>query len=205
MSKTYCTSCGDQLCDDEIRWAFEERYCEDCFNDRFTYCDRCDVVLYRDEAHYNDSVPYCDSCWDDNFDDDCPDNPEVSDADRELIVAVSRNWLLGKERPRYTVKISTGDHLLPRIRDRVGLVEQEIYIYGLRDRAEYQLVTTSDLIDRVNDYISANQFDWRVIQETGCKRLGIAFSLRDNYTAEVVSLIKTITTQKERKETLCAE
>jgi len=199
MSKTYCITCGDQITEEEVRWAFEERYCEDCFNDRFTYCDRCDAVLYRDEAHYDDSVPFCDDCWEDNYDEDCPENPEVTDADRELIVAVSRSWLLGKDSPRYTLKISSSDYLLSKIRDKVGLVEQEIYVYGLRDRTEYQLVTTPDLLEKATEYITRNQLNWRITQENGCRRLGIAYSLREQEESKVVNLIRYMTSCKNQK------
>ncbi len=69
----HCHNCDDELSDDQVRWAFEEPYCEDCFDNMFNYCCRCDGVIYRESAHYNDEGdPYCSDCYEDNFDDDAP-------------------------------------------------------------------------------------------------------------------------------------
>ena len=50
----HCHNCDEELRDDQVRWAFEEPYCEDCFDNMFNYCCRCDGVIYRESAHYND-------------------------------------------------------------------------------------------------------------------------------------------------------
>ena len=100
-----CTSCEAEIADSDVRWAFDEPYCDECFSESYNYCSRCDSVIYRSETHYNsDGDPYCSDCYDDDYDDDAPDNPEVYDSDRELIISLSRSWLQGKtetKRPIY--------------------------------------------------------------------------------------------------------
>ena len=92
-----CNNCERELQDDEARWAFDEPYCENCFDETFNYCSRCDSVIYRSETQYNsDGDPYCRDCFDEDFDDDAPNNPDVYDSDRELIINLSRRWLEGQ-------------------------------------------------------------------------------------------------------------
>ena len=139
------------------RWAFEEPYCEDCFDNMFNYCCSCDGVIYRESAHYNDEGdPYCNDCYEDNYDDDAPDNPDVSDSDRELVVKLSRSWLQGKIETRRPLFINDKDILLRTIKDKVGLVDNPIYVFGLTDRDEYQLSATSDLFDTVQSFSTGN-------------------------------------------------
>ena len=40
-------------------------------------------LFIRESAHYNDEGdPYCNECYEDNYDDDAPDNPDVTDSDQ---------------------------------------------------------------------------------------------------------------------------
>ena len=109
------------------------------------------MELYISEsAHYNDEGdPYCNDCYEDNFDDDAPDNPDVSDSDRELVVKLSRSWLQGKDETRRPLFINDKDILLRTIKDKVGLVDNPIYVFGLIDRDEYQLSVSADLFEKV--------------------------------------------------------
>ena len=198
MSKTYCTNCNDQLTEEEIRWANDEQYCEDCFNDRFVYCERCDSVIRRNDAHFNnDDVPFCDDCWESDYDEECPDNPEVDDSDRSLIIELSRDWLLGKTTKRSVIKINQKDFMLSRIKEKVGLVDSPIYIFGLIDREEYQLSVSANLLDAVKEYIVLNGLNWKVTEGIGCSRLGISHSLRKDNLSDVLKLIKSITNVRE--------
>ena len=198
MSKTYCTNCNDQLDEDEVRWVNDEQYCEDCFNDRFVYCDRCDSVIRRNDAHFNnDDVPYCDECWEEDYDAECPDNPDVDDSDRSLIIELSRNWLLGKATKRSVIKINQRDFMLSRIKEKVGLVESPIYLFGLIDREEYQLSVSANLMDAVKEHILLNGLNWSVTEGIGCSRLGICHSLRKDNLTEVLKLIKNISKVRE--------
>lgn len=194
----HCNSCGCSINDDEARWAFEEAYCEDCFDNTFNYCCRCDSVIYRESAQYNDEGdPYCDECYEDNFDDDCPDNPDVCGSDRELIVNLSRSWLKGKVETRRPVFINDKDILLRTIKDKVGLVDNPIYLFGLVDRDEYQISVSSDLFDIVQSFVITMGIKANVISSPGCNRFGISLSLRRNNQKEIVELIKQITTVPE--------
>jgi len=194
----HCHNCDDPINDDQARWAFEEPYCEDCFDNMFNYCCRCDGVIYTESAHYNDEGdPYCNDCYKDNYDDDAPDNPDVSDSDRELVVKLSRSWLQGKIETRRPLFINDKDILLRTIKDKVGLVDNPIYVFGLVDRDEYQLSATSDLFDTVQSFLLVMQSTAKVVSSPGCNRLGISLSLRKNNQKEIIELIKQITTVRE--------
>lgn len=194
----HCQNCEDELQDDEVRWAFEEPYCEDCFDNMFNYCCRCDSVIYRENAHYNDDGdPYCSDCFQEDYDDDAPDNPDVTESDRELVVKLSRSWLQGKVETRRPIFINDKDILLKTIKDKVGLVDNPIYVFGLVDRDEYQISVSSDLFDRVQSFILLNDIRVIVVSSPGCNRLGISLSLRKNNQQQIIELIKQITTVQE--------
>lgn len=193
MSKTFCDSCNEVLYDGEIFYAFETPYCEDCFSSRFVYCHACDTLLHNEDAYQDTNGEFfCDLCYDDG----CPENPDVSDTDREEIITLSRNFLAGKVDFRSKIKISAKDEFLPSIRDKVGSVEKPIYVYGLRDRDEFHIMTTEDLIDEVREFVMLNDPDVIVQLECGEKRLGVSRSLRKHKMKMVVNLIKEITSIK---------
>ena len=194
----HCHNCEEELNDNQVRWAFEEPYCEDCFDNMFNYCCRCDGVIYRESAHYNDEGdPYCSECYESNYDDDAPDNPDVTESDRELVVKLSRSWLQGKIETRRPLFINDKDILLRTIKDKVGLVDSPIYVFGLTDRDEYQLSVSADLFDKVQIFFQLNDIKAIVVSGPGCNRLGISLSLRKNNQKEIIDLIKQITTIKE--------
>lgn len=194
----HCHNCDDPINDDQARWAFEEPYCENCFDNMFNYCCRCDSVIYRENAHYNDEGdPYCSDCYESDFDDDAPDNPDVSETDREHVIKLSRSWLQGKVETRRPVFINDKDILLRTIKDKVGLVDNPIYVFGLVDRDEYQLSASSDLFGRVQSYVLLNDIKVIVVSSPGCNRLGISLSLRKNNQRQIIELIKQITTVQE--------
>jgi len=113
MSIIYCSCCSEKIGEGEIRWAEEEAYCDDCFSELFTHCDHCDDVVRRSNAYFDDlGNAHCSNCWDEENDDECPDNPDVDDADRKLIVELSRSWLLGKQAKRCVMKYIARLHRL---------------------------------------------------------------------------------------------
>jgi hypothetical protein len=197
MDKMFCTCCADLVEEDDVRYAYEEPYCEDCFSDKFSYCERCDTVVNNTDAYFDsEGTPYCWDCWNENYDDQAPDNPSIDDADRELIVELSRGWLLGKTMKRGVIKINQNDFLLTRIKQKIGVVDNPIYIFGLKDRDEYQISASTNLMDAVKEFIQEQNLDWKVTQGIGCNRLGIALSLRKNHSGGVLKLIKEITRQR---------
>ena len=194
----HCTNCDEPIRDDEVRWANEEPYCEECFDELYNYCSRCDGVIRRETTLYDSSGdPLCSDCYQDNYDDDCPDNPPVSESDRELVVKLSRSWLQGKIETRRPIYVNDKDILLKTIKDKVGLVDTPIYLFGLVDRDEYQISASSDLFEPVQQYILINNISVTVVSTPGCNRLGISLSLRKNNQQQIVELIKSITTVKE--------
>ena len=197
----HCHDCGCDLDEHSARYAREEPYCEDCFSENFNYCNRCDEILFREETLYdNDGNPFCSECYENMHDDDSPDNPPVYDSDRKLILELSRSWLSGRCKHKTLLKINWKDFLLQKIRDRVGLIESSLYIFGLQDRAEYQLSASPNMIDQVKEFILINNVDLKVTDGIGCNRLGISYTLRKENLDLVLNLIKQISQVKELVE-----
>ena len=193
-----CTSCEAEIADSDVRWAFDEPYCDECFSESYNYCSRCDSVIYRSETHYNsDGDPYCSDCYDDDYDDDAPNNPDVYDSDRELIISLSRSWLQGKTETKRPIYINSKDILLKTIKDKVGLVDNPIYIFGLVDRNEYQILASDDIYEEVKEFVLLNNLDVIVHSSPGCNRIGISQTLRKNNQPEIINLIRSITAVKE--------
>lgn len=193
-----CNNCDEEINDNQVRWAYEQPYCEECFEELYNYCSRCDGVIQREATQYDcNGDPLCCDCYEDNYDDDCPDNPPVSESDRELVVKLSRSWLQGKIETRRPIFINDKDILLKTIKDKVGLVNHPIYLFGLQDRDEYQISVSSELFDPVQSYILINNISAKVVSTPGCNRLGISLSLRKNNQKEIVELIKQITSVQE--------
>ena len=139
----------------------------------------------------------CNDCYEDNYDDDCPDNPPVSETDRELVIKLSRSWLQGKLETGRPIFINDKDILLKTLKDKVGLVDNPIYLFGLIDRDEYQLSASSDLFEPVQQYVLIHNIQATVVSTPGCNRLGLSLSLRKNNQQQIVELIKSITTVNE--------
>lgn len=57
-----CESCERGLDGDDVYWAFEEPYCERCFNRRFFYCTKCGDVERNDDGISVDGNLYCERC-----------------------------------------------------------------------------------------------------------------------------------------------
>jgi hypothetical protein len=129
----------------------------------------------------------------DNTDPDCPHNPNVTSADRKLVLELSRKWLLGRQTCKSVIKINPKDDLLTKIKDKVGLVQHSIYIFGLQDRDEYQMSASNNLIAEVRECLLLNGLNYIVIEGAGCNRLGISHSLRENEMPFIIKLIKKIT------------
>ncbi|MEO8231487.1 MAG: hypothetical protein ABI638_04350 [Ignavibacteriota bacterium] len=193
-----CEVCNTELAQDEIRYAHSTILCADCFDDGYTYCSRCDSVITRSEAIYDDcGDAYCQSCYDENHDDNCPDNPEVNELDRQLIVHLSRNWLQGKVDNRKPLEINQNDHTLVKLRKQIGLVDKSLYCYGLVNREEYQITASFDLMDEVKKYLADRKLQLNVQFVAGTRRLGISDDLRTNNPNTTLDLLKALTSNTD--------
>lgn len=197
MTLTRCTGCMETIPEGEVRYAFDEAYCERCFDDLFTYCCRCDRLLNREDVQWDrDGDPHCSECFEEENDDESPDNPEVYDADRQLIVELSRGFLAGRLIKHSLIKVNKNDILLTKLRDKVGIVDNPVYVYGLIDREEYQLSVSQNLIDDTKEFILLHGLDWRINPDSGVNRIGISLTLRKNNLKDVVNLIRQTTRSK---------
>lgn len=194
-----CNNCNATLEDIQVHWAFDLPYCGDCHSDLFTYCSRCDALIYRSEAHFTEDGedPFCSECYENDYDDDCPENPRVDESDREFIIRLSRNWLQGKVDNRRLISINDKDYHLQTIKTKVGLIDNPIYVFGLKDRDDYQICASSDLFDEIQKTVKELNLPVKIIQSAGCNRLGINLLFRQSYQTELVQLIKAVTTLKE--------
>lgn len=196
--KITCVRCDNHFEEDEIKYAFEEPYCCDCFDERYTYCTNCECVISNDYARYNrNDEAFCDECFCEEDDPDCPDNPDVDEVDREHIINLSRNWLKGEIETKRPIYINNKDYLLKTIREKVGLVDDPIYVFGLKDRDEHQITASPNLFGDVKEIIPLHLPGVIVYEGYGINRLGISHSLRKSNLKEVVNLIKALTAVKE--------
>ena len=190
-----CYNCNDIIPDGEVRWAYEEAYCENCFNDRYTYCSACDSVIARSEVSYNNADdPLCSDCYEEAYDDDAPDNPDVDEADRIYILTLSRNWLAGKIDCRKFININTKDYFLSEIRTKVGLIDSPINLYGLKEREEYQITVSPDLHDILKEALPESLKYYTIKSVEGVRRIGLSYNIRKDYRLEIIRLIKSLTT-----------
>jgi hypothetical protein len=189
-----CNNCNDVIPDGEVRWAYEDPFCESCFNDAYTYCSACDSVVSRNEVVYNNSDdPLCNDCYQDAYDDDAPDNPTVEEADREFILTLSRNWLSGKIDFRRFININTKDFFLSEIRSKVGLIDSPVNLYGLKERDEYQITLSPDLEQNVKELLPESLKYYKIKSVEGVRRLGMSYNIRRDYRPEIIQLIKSLT------------
>ncbi len=199
-----CSNCNTELRSSDALFAFDESYCESCHSDLFTYCTDCDSLIYRNEASFYESDPYCSDCYEKSFDDDSPDNPNVYEEDRSLIVTLSRNWLYGKTDNRRYLFINQGDDFLSSIKANVGRVDLPLYLFGLIDRDTYQLSASPDIYQHLLPILERLNLPYTVKESSGNNRLGISHSLRKYHKPEIIKLIKELTTIKQ-EQYQCAE
>jgi hypothetical protein len=189
-----CNNCGAQISDDEVRWAFDDPYCESCFNDSYTYCSCCDSVTHRNEISYdNADNPLCNDCYTEQNDDDAPDNPSVDESDREYILRLSRNWLAGKVDCRKFININTKDFFLSEIRTKVGLIDSPINLYGLKEREEYQISVSPDLEETLKDVLPESLRYYKIKSVEGVRRIGLSYNIRKEYRQQIIQFIKSLT------------
>jgi hypothetical protein len=192
-----CNNCNDVIPDGEVRWAYEDPFCESCFNDSYTYCSACDSVISRNEVVYNNSDdPLCNDCYSDAYDDDAPDNPPVEESDREYILTLSRNWLSGKIDFRRFININTKDFFLSEIRTKVGLIDSPVNLYGLKEREEYQITVSPDLEETLKELLPESLKYYAIKSVEGVRRLGISYNIRRDNRQEIIQLIQSITVVK---------
>jgi len=194
----HCTSCLEEISHGEVRYALDEVYCERCFDDLFTYCCRCDRLLYREDTNWdNDGDPYCADCYEDDYDHECPDNPDVSEADRKLIIELSRGFLYDKPVKKALIRINREDYFLPKLRGKVGLIDNPIYVYGLADKEGREILASKNLIESIKTFLQVQNLNWLVSEDTGVNRIGINYTLRKNHLEVITALIKEAATTKE--------
>lgn len=192
---THCEVCNCELREGEEYFAFGTPYCETCFYEHHNYCSNCDEVISRDYCEFNDDGdPYCVDCWDSiGYDDDAPNNPEITDCDRELILKLSQSWVKRKKIDFTVISINDNDSFLSQIRDKVGVVKKRLYVYGLLNRPEYQLSASEDIIEKVTTFLKKKNEQIIVTETFGVRRLGVSQILRSESREEVIELIRYVT------------
>jgi hypothetical protein len=191
-----CHNCNTLLDENNIVRGIGFDYCRTCYDELFRYCTNCQERIHVDGVHYHDEDPYCAECFREEFDDNAPNNPHVFATDRELIIKISRAWLRGEVPQVRPIFINPKDLELPAIREKVGLVDNPIYVFGLFDREEFNLLVSRDLFEDVKEFVLINGYEWKVTEHSGHKKIGISLTLRKKHKEEITALIKELTKTK---------
>ena len=196
-----CNDCQRELESTEARYAFGEPYCEYCFDEVFAYCSRCDEIIYRSDAHYDDDADaLCNSCYESDYDDESPNNPDVFSEDRDLIITLSRNWATGNLICNSYIHINRNDNELVRIRSQVGLVENPVYLYGLRNRDEYNIAASGDIKEDLTRHLNSRGYYLHMEEIPGRRKIGLGLSLRQNHFHLIVEMLRHITREEVKAE-----
>ena len=79
----HCHNCEEEVNDDAVRWAFEEPYCEECYNENYFNCNDCGDEVYREDTYidYN-GYAICNRCYSRHYFtcDDCSEIYRQEDA-----------------------------------------------------------------------------------------------------------------------------
>ena len=194
MSSYYCEDCGCVLYEMDIHWGHDYRYCESCFDERYNYCSNCDALICREDTNWDDDGnPFCDECYNNLNDDDCPDNPDVDSEDIKHVLCLSHNWLKGIKEIKHKLNINNFDFHLQDIREKVGLIDKPLYLYGLIDREEYQLKASPNIYNLVSQHTNLNNWNTKMVEDIGSNRLGISKHLREAKRDDIVNLVKEVT------------
>jgi hypothetical protein len=135
----------------------------------------------------------CNDCYREQNDDEAPDNPPVDESDREYILRLSRNWLAGKVDRRRFININTKDYFLSEIRTKIGLIDNPLNLYGLKEREEYQITVSPDLEQKIKEFLPESLKYYKIQQVEGVRRLGISYNIRRDYRPQIIQFIKSLT------------
>ncbi len=202
MSLMFCSICECKLEEEDDFTTVDGRpVCDSCFSENYHYCSNCDTVIHSNETYYNNAGdPFCSSCYedednedDDEFDEDCPNNPSVTEEEKETIIKLANQWLNDDNPRKFNINIKQGDYCLADLRTKIGLVISPVYVYGLSKRDEYELCVSPDLQSHVTDFVDFNNFPWQVTTGNGSRRIGISYSLRQDHFDEIIKLVKELT------------
>jgi len=89
MSYIYCFDCKNEVNRNFCHLIMGQYVCEACFHEKYAYCDDCLRPFNRKDLISNyENALFCAECIIKNYDDDCPNDPPVSVADRNLILCL---------------------------------------------------------------------------------------------------------------------
>lgn len=175
------SSCGDR--------------CEDC-DSNYTACENCEDEIHNDNSWYDeDGGPYCRSCYHERCEEEgereglfwVDSNPPVKPGYVEKILAILSRPLPKKGLSRIAGNME--DAHIPEIIEKVGPVQNPIYVYGLIDREEFEFAASSDLLPYAQAILG---YGVELQPVPGNKRFGVARKHRDRTLGWVVSIIRGI-------------
>ena len=59
--------CGAYVHEDDVRCAYDDVYCERCYDNNFTYVECCDESISNSDVYYGGSRAYCENHYNENF------------------------------------------------------------------------------------------------------------------------------------------
>lgn len=79
---TECPGCGNYENGEDMNYAEDEYWCNDCYSERFNKCRNCGEVHRKDDSYYIYDEPYCSNCYNllGRTCDDCGDDILNNDA-----------------------------------------------------------------------------------------------------------------------------
>lgn len=207
---SYCQQCFDEhcsFCDDCERVIWSENsfnvndrtICESCFNEHYGTCEACGVNLHRDQLFSNDNgYDYCEGCYESDDDKIHIESREANEDDIDNVVYLLLNSLKRKN------PFNPRDSFLREIAEKIGEVENPVYLFGLRDRPDYEISVTPALYERIKhcimdfmgqEYLAIWSSVAPVIVRDCKNRYAIGFSknLRENYQEWICEFIQDIT------------
>lgn len=180
----------------------EESMCRRCFLNFCVICERCDTTIWIQDSSYapsgcaicatcyDETVSSCrgcgNACWveelTDAYCESC--SPEWQDVCVTTAELTETQAMIRRECARKTYKprkkLCTGnmeDFRIPEILERIGKVRHPVYLYGITDMHETDLLLHPSVARQIS-LDELGQFTWRPANSVD--KIGLSWALRSN-------------------------
>jgi len=205
----YCQGCFDEMfvcCSDCSEYYHQDEVydgiCRHCEEENYCTCNSCENRIHRDDALYDeDDEPYCENCYRES-DDDIPKNPEIGN---DELIATSLLCKAPIANCPTAIRCwgNFKDVLIPNLIFKLGPVKHPVYLYGLKDREEYQLKLSVNVAGQIKKALAAHGLTPEILITGHASRIGIARQLRQEHFSTILKVLKSALNETEDKP--CAE
>lgn len=193
-----CVHCLNSFPIDEVYTVADDIYCPDCYSKHWFYCDGCGEDLSLDDQCICNRCSDCCNCKKELR---YEQNPKVSKREVMEVCKIIGIKYYKMPATKYPLGINKDDYKLPELAAVVGLLNESLYVYGLKDREEYNLLIPPDKVRMVSKFLERK--GWKYMTGDYC-RLAISYSLRDKEFDNVAELIKLMCGKPKKEKLLCA-